>query len=332
MLIPPYILTINSKKVLKCYSSFIFSPFPYILTCIQTLNLMNQIINLFKRLRKTWRVYYRNHIQQHTKLGFKLVITGILLFVLIIISMFIFHSRNLPSAEDLKNASVSESTKIFDRDGELLYEVHGNEKRTVVPLSEMSDWIKKATIALEDDEFYSHSGYDIKAIARSGACLALRTVRTILFFLPDCRFSGASTITQQFVKNAYISNEVTINRKIKELILATRVEDTFTKDEILALYLNRIPYGGTLYGVEAASQAYFGIPAKDLSLMQSAIIASIPNKPSKYSPFIGNRDMLLGRAEYALSRMIIVGMIDEKEKEQALSEEIVFENKADSDE
>ena len=234
------------------------------------------------------------------KIVFWLLVLAISTGIIVIIMMFLIYSQNLPSAEELEHASFAESTKIYDRNEELLYEVHGKEKRTVVPLSEISPWLIKVTIALEDDEFYTHPGYDIKALLRAAGCLTQRTVRKILPFIPSCKFSGASTITQQFVKNTYISTEVTIRRKIKELILATNVEDKYTKDEILEMYLNRIPYGGTLYGIEAASQAYFGIPAKELSLMQSAILASIPNKPSRYSPFIGDRTALFKRAAYAL--------------------------------
>src|SRR3989338_3260856 len=179
---------------------------------------------------------------------------------------------------DLKNPEarrVVESTKIYDRTGQiLLYDIHGEEKRTIIPFEEIPRHIKNATITLEDDSFYRHYGVR-----------PLSFFRAVMVNLLHGDFEqGGSTITQQVVKNTLLTNEKTVLRKLKEWVVAIKIELRYSKDEILNLYLNQIPYGGNAYGIEAASQTFFNKPAKNLSLAESALLASLTKAPTYYSP------------------------------------------------
>src|SRR3989344_1728095 len=174
---------------------------------------------------------------------------GILIFgVVTFLAFVIFFFTQIPSPEDLQNRLVAESTKIFDRDGELLYDIFQEQNRTPIKLVDMPEVLKKATIAIEDKDFYKHKGFDLFGIARSMVNLAIH--RRIE--------GGGSTLTQQLVKNALLTPEQNLVRKVKELILAVQVERTYSKEQILEMYLNEIPYGGTSYGIEAAANLYFG--------------------------------------------------------------------------
>jgi len=184
--------------------------------------------------------------------------------------------RDLPNINDLEKLTFSESTVIFASDGTTpLYSVHGDQNRKIVPLSEMSRFLPSAILAAEDDRFYSHPGFDLGGIAMA-ACYKLTHL---------CPPRGGSTITQQTIKNLFLTNERTIKRKIQELILAYRIEQNLSKDKILELYLNGISFGSNFYGAETASKAFFGKSVRDLSLAESAILARLPQSPSKFSPF-----------------------------------------------
>jgi len=294
---------------------------------------MNTIKKLLSKIQKKWSTYKKAHFQKHFSLFTKILIVGFAVGIVLFISLFIYFGRDLPTSEELENAVFSESTKIYDRNETLLYEIFGNEKRTVVNIEDVSPYLIQATLAAEDDEFYKHPGFDIKALLRVNKCLIQQGIRKVLPFVPYCKISGGSTITQQYIKNTYIDRELvynrtfanTLKRKFQEIILAVKVEKAYEKDKVLELYLNRITYGGTIYGIETASQIYFGIPAKDLSLRQSSILASIPNKPGRFSPFSENKEQLLERADWVLYRMKILGMITEEEEERALNTEVVYE-------
>ena len=236
---------------------------------------------------------------------------GLVLFflsILLIFGTFLYFIQDLPSPEKIKDRQVVESTKIYDKAGEhLLYEIHGEEKRTIVPLSEMSEYIKQATLAAEDDEFYKHPGIDFKSI-----------IRAVFADLRGLSYSqGASTITQQFVKNSILSREKTITRKFKELILSLELERRFSKDQIFEMYLNQIPYGSNAYGIEAASRTFFSKPAKDLDLAESAALASLPKAPTRLSPFGSQLDELEARRDFVLRRMKDLGHIDEEKMKEA---------------
>lgn len=223
-------------------------------------------------------------------------------------------SRDLPSADGVLKRNVTVSTKIYDRTGQtVLYDIHGNIKRTIITLNDVPDYAKKAVLAAEDRNFYQHSGVSWSGILRS-----------VLSNLMTGSKVGGSTLTQQFVKNAILTNEKTYTRKFKELILTYQIEQKFSKDEIFTMYLNEIPYGSVIYGIEAASQSFFGKPAKDLTLAEAAIIAAIPNRPTYYSPYGSHKDKLLVRQRYILDSMVELGYITKEQAEAAKNEKITF--------
>lgn len=189
----------------------------------------------------------------------------------------------LPDIDDAEALYASQSTIIYDREGSELYTIHGDENRFEIPLEKMPENVKMATVAAEDDNFFRHSGFDVNGIARA-----------IFSELGVGRASGGSTITQQFVKNAYLSPERTYWRKLQELLLALKLENKFSKEEILEMYLNRIPYGSNAYGIQAAAQTFFAKNAEDLTLAESVVLAALPQAPSRYSPYGQNRDGLMG--------------------------------------
>ncbi|MBI2623309.1 MAG: transglycosylase domain-containing protein [Candidatus Liptonbacteria bacterium] len=224
-------------------------------------------------------------------------------------------AKDLPSIEEIRHRKVAQSTKIYDRSGKvLLYEVSGGERRTVVPLADIPSYLKSATITVEDENFYNEPAFDWKAILRS---LLANVERGRIV-------QGGSTITQQLAKNAFLSPEQTITRKLKELILATNINRQYSKDQILELYLNEIPYGPTAYGVEAASQTFFGKNASALTLGEAAVLAALPKAPTYYSPWGTHRNELLARAKFILKKMRGAGKIGVQEHETAEQEQITF--------
>ena len=256
-----------------------------------------QIPGLDKPKSKVWRILFR--------IGLALSLLG---FV-VVGSIFAYIAKDLPNPGDVGNRIIVESTKIFDRTGtHLLYEVHGEEKRTVIPFSDMPDVVKYATISLEDQDFYSHHGIKLTSIARS----ILKDIITL------DKAQGGSTITQQFVKNSLLSNEKTLSRKVKEVILSLEMETKFSKDEILAMYLNEIPYGSNAYGIEAAAQTFFGKPARELSLDEAALIAALPQATAYYSPYGSHRDAPVGRKNFTLRTMARLGYITEEQANAAM--------------
>src|SRR3989344_2910962 len=183
----------------------------------------------------------------------------------------------MPDLESFETRKVVESTKIYDRTGEiLLYDTGINTKRTSVPLSEISPWIQKATIAIEDARFYENIGIEPLAIVR--AVVTNFIARDLL------GGQGGSTITQQVIKNALLTKDKTLSRKFKEWVLSIKLTRVLSKDQILNMYLNETAYGGTLYGVEDASMAFFGRPASEVTLAQAAYLAAIPQAPTYYEP------------------------------------------------
>jgi membrane peptidoglycan carboxypeptidase len=187
-------------------------------------------------------------------------------------------SIGLPDVSDLENLSGAQSTEIFDRDENLLYTIHGEENREYIPMEDINTHVINATVSIEDDEFWKHSGFDILALGRA-----------VLAELGIGGPRGGSTITQQYVKNAFLSSEHSYVRKLKELILSLRVEREYDKSTILELYLNRIPYGNNAYGIQKAAEIYFNKDAKDLTLAESAILAALPQAPSRYNPYGANK-------------------------------------------
>ncbi len=235
-----------------------------------------------------------------------LIIAGA--FAMLIIALFAYVAKDLPSSGNISKRHLVESTKIYDRTGQhILYEVHGEENRTVIPLDQIPMTVQQATLALEDQDFYKHFGIHPKAILRA-------LLKDIIAF---DTVQGASTITQQFVKNSLLSPEQTPIRKIKEAILAIELEAAYSKDEILSFYLNEIPYGANAYGIEAAAQTFFGKSARDLTLDEAAVLAALPRGTTLYSPYGTRTDRLVGRKNYALDQMARLGYISSEEAEAA---------------
>ena len=234
---------------------------------------------------------------------------------IMLLSFFLYLQRTLPDPESIATRKVGESTKIYDSTGEvLLYDIHGEEKRTIIPWEQIPETIKEATLASEDSDFYNHNGIDFRGIARA-------------FFKDIVNLGisqGGSTITQQLVKKALLGDERTISRKIKEAVLAVEIERKFTKDEIFWMYLNQIPYGSNAYGIESAAKEFFGKKASQLSTAEAATIASVTKAPSYYSPFGNHVDELLAIKNSVLLKMKTLGYISDTEYQDALNQKLEF--------
>jgi len=221
----------------------------------------------------------------------------------------------IPDLNSFETRKVSQSTKIYDRTGKiLLYDVHQDIKRTEIPFENISMNVKNATVAIEDSEFYQHGGIKITSI-----------IRAFFANIFSGKISqGGSTITQQVVKNSILTQDKTITRKLKEWVLSIQLEKVMTKDQILSLYLNESPYGGNIYGIQEASQTYFGKDATDVTLAESAYLAAIPNAPTYYSPYGQNKDKLNVRQKLVLSKMLENKFINQDEYNSALKENVNF--------
>jgi membrane peptidoglycan carboxypeptidase len=212
------------------------------------------------------------------------IFRSVALGVFLIALLFLYYAKDLPDPNKLLERNIAESTKIFARDGSLLYEVHGEAKRTLINLDQVSKYVPQATIAIEDKDFYKHHGISFTGILRS-------VIRYVINRGPSG--GGGSTITQQFVKNAILANKDGIfGRKIPEAILSLTIEAKFSKEEILKLYLNEIPYGRNAYGIEAAAQTFFGKKAIDLNLAESAYLAALPQRTTYFEPYGQHREAL----------------------------------------
>jgi len=228
--------------------------------------------------------------------------------------LFLIFLQDLPSPRILSLQENSQTTKIYDKNGVLLYQIYANQNRTFVPLSSIPTNLQQATIAIEDKDFYSNPGFNIGAIARAA-----------IANLSGKPLQGGSTITQQLIKSTLLTPEVSITRKIKEVILAFWAERIYTKDQILQMYLNQIPYGGTSWGIEAAAETYFGKHAKDLDLAQSTFLAGLPNAPTFYSPYGEYPDLWKKRQKEVLARMAEQKFITKGQAEDAAKEELSFQ-------
>ncbi len=249
---------------------------------------------------------------------FKIVlIFGLFCFGVVVFWITTFDVPDLKSFEERK---VLQSTKIYDNTGEiLLYEFNNNDiKRSIVEFDEISRHIKNATIAIEDAEFYDHHGIKPRAI-----------IRAVFVNLTSLEFSqGGSTITQQAIKNSVLIQDKKISRKLKEWVLALRLEQIISKEAILTLYLNEVPYGGSVYGVREATQLFFGKEPNEVTLAESAYIAAIPQAPTFYSPYGSNTDRLEVRKNLVLEKMLENGFITEEQYEEAKDEDVEFKPRA----
>lgn len=222
---------------------------------------------------------------------------------------------SIPDMESIERSKIAESTKIYDRSGKiLLYELHGEEKRTIIPFESIPDIVKKATIAVEDRNFYLHAAIDWRSLVRAFV-VNIMNVGIV---------QGGSTITQQLAKNAFLDPDRTITRKIREVFLSYRLENKYSKDEILALYLNRIPYGSNAYGIEAAAETFFNKEAKALNVTETAFLVGLPKAPSYYSPWGSHLKEALARKDQTLGQMRDAGIITEEERMNAEKEVLEF--------
>ncbi len=231
--------------------------------------------------------------------------------IIAVIAIFAWVAKDLPSPGKINSRVIPESTKIYDRTGQhLLYDVHGEQKRTIVPITDIPKSVQVATLSLEDQNFYAHHGIEFTSILRA----------VFNDVAQGGAAQGGSTITQQFVKNSLLTDEKTFVRKIKEVILSLEIEQRFGKDDILGMYLNEIPYGSNAYGIEAAAQTFFGKSAKDLSLDEAAVLASLPNAPTYYSPYGSHTEALIARKNKALQQMAKLGYITQDQADAAVAE------------
>jgi penicillin-binding protein 1C len=239
--------------------------------------------------------------------------TAILFVFALFFVFWLLILRDLPSPKELITRKQEMSTKIYDRNGELLFKIYKDKNRTPVSLSQIPIQVRLATLAAEDAEFYQHLGFSIRGIMRAVVRNATRGELT-----------GGSTITQQLVKNALLSSEKTIIRKVREIILAIGVELTYSKDKILEMYLNEVSYGGTAYGIEEASQVYFNKNVGSLNLAEAALLAGLPKSPTKYSPFGPNPDFAIERQREVIRLMRINKYISVEQEDAALNNKLSF--------
>ncbi len=272
---------------------------------------------LFKKRKK--RVF------KHTRLFYILegvFLGGLILFFLGTGSFLLWASSlKTPDIESFEQRKIAQSTKIYDRTGEiLLFDVHENVKRTLIPFEEISRHVKNASVAIEDAEFYEHIG--VKPVAFLRAVIANLQAREFA--------QGGSTITQQVVKNSVLTSEKKVSRKLKEWVLAVKLEETLSKEQILELYLNEAPFGGSIYGVEEASRSFFGKSAADVTLAEAAYLAALPQAPTYYSPYGNNKDALSARKNLVLQKMLENEFITEEEYTEAQKEEVEFLPKSET--
>lgn len=219
--------------------------------------------------------------------GFFVVVAAVLFTII----LFAWYAKDLPRPDKVQR-TTGLSTVILDRNGESLYDIYQDANRIPVAFTAIPQYCKEGTVAIEDKEFYKHPGLSMTGI-----------IRALLSNIFSRGLQGGSTLTQQLVKTVLLTNERTVPRKIKEAILAIQIEQKYSKDQILQMYLNEAPYGGTTAGMESASQLYFGTPVKDLNLVQCAILAGLPQDPNDYSPFLGAPKAYVARTQHVLTRM-----------------------------
>lgn len=258
------------------------------------------------------------HVPKRPKIKFpKKLFFLLITFGMVIFSLFFYILRDLPSPRELVTREQPISTKIYDRSHVLLFTIYKDQNRTPVSLNEIPTHVRLATLAAEDAEFYNHPGFSVRGILRA----MIKNIR-------EGKLNGGSTITQQLVKNALLSPEKTLIRKIREIVLSVAVELTYSKDEILEMYLNEVSYGGTAYGIEEASRVYFGKDVKSLTIGEAALLAGLPQSPTKLSPFGSDPELAKSRQEEVLHLMKINKFITEQQEEDAKNEKLKFaENK-----
>ncbi|OGM11789.1 hypothetical protein A2Z22_04435 [Candidatus Woesebacteria bacterium RBG_16_34_12] len=258
-------------------------------------------------LKKKKQLIKTKHFRLNEK---KLVVIAVIgTFIISLVWLF----WGVPFPTKLSTSTIPVSTKLFDRNGELIFEIYTNTRRTPVKIEDIPESVKQSTIAIEDKDFYKHHGVSFTGILRA-------TYKTIF----KQKLEGGSTLTQQLVKNALLTPERTIKRKIREFVLTLMVEIIYSKEQILELYLNEIPYGSTAYGIGAASELYFNKEVKDLNLSEASLLAGLPAAPTKFSPFGAHPELAKGRQEIVLRRMVEDDYISQEEADKAKEAELKY--------
>jgi len=271
---------------------------------------------LFMAKRSYYKKAYNNQktIFFLKGLGFLVIFLFLIFFII-----FIYFTKDLPRPEKFTETKIIQSTKIYDRSGKnLLYEIAGSQKRTVVPFEVIPNNLKNAIISIEDKDFFNHKGVDFRSVFRA-----------ILYDLKLKKpVQGASTITQQLIRSYFLNRKKTLKRKTREIILSLELEKKYSKQKILNWYLNLIPFGSNVYGVEEASQMFFGKSVSNISLNESAVLAALIQAPSYLSPYGKNIDKLIKRKNYVLEKMFQLGFISKEQLIKNKQEKVVFKEKS----
>ncbi len=230
---------------------------------------------------------------------FRVVLVLIGIGVVAVLSLFVWYSKDLPSPTKVVRRD-GYSSKVYDRNGQVLYDIYDDGKRDPINFNDIPDYLKKATIAVEDKDFYKHKGFD--------PLTPLRMIKNFFYF---GKLTGGSTLTQQLTRTVLLTTDRTVTRKIKELILSIQIDGKYSKDEILGMYLNEVPYGGASWGVGPAAEQYFNKPVKELNLAECAILAGLPQLPSVYSPYSKTPTAYIARTQHVLARMVEDGYISQ---------------------
>lgn len=284
----------------------------------EKIHLQKNTHTYFSALQRKYGKHFKV-VEGPLKKTLKIIGTILLLIVLFIVALYLTFGRDLPDVSKLKDMNFAETTHIYDRNGHELYRIFGSENREYVKLADISSYIIHGTIAIEDKNFYHHFGFDPIGILRA----QLKNIQE------ESISQGASTITQQLAKNIFLSPERTYDRKIKELLLSLEIEWYFDKDDILEMYFNKIPYGSNAFGIEAASQTFFGVNAKDLSLVQASVLASLPKAPSYFSPYGPHVKELMGYCEESVDNTPdIIGTMETTQEKVAQPAPASQENSA----
>lgn len=246
---------------------------------------------------------------------FYLIIIGLCLSIFIGAVSFIYFARDLPRPENFVNRTINTPTRVYDRTGNnLLYTIHGEERRELININEIPEHTKYALLAAEDSRFYNHFGIDIEGIGRA-----------IITNIKKWELAaGGSTISQQLIRNSLLTQEKTFIRKIREMILTFELERKYSKDQILEFYFNQIPFGHNVYGIETAAQTFFNKTTSELTITESATLVAMIKAPSALSPYGNNRDALIGRRNYIIRRMYNLGYITKEEMKESLNKKPEF--------
>ena len=311
------VLFLRSLEILGKPTFFVFK------TIIVGVAYYFHLLRLFARQIKSAVAYLRKiALPKHKRksnLGFILIIILVMLGSLGYLAYY-YIFRDLPPITLLADSPPSLSTKIYDRHGQLLYQIYKDQNRSLIAIKDLPPYVLDATLAAEDKNFYHHFGVDLTGILRA----TYNNFVNCKLGFKNCSPEGGSTITQQLVKNTLLSPEKTFTRKLKELVLSFEAEATYSKTQILEMYLNQVGYGGTAYGIEEASQEYFDKSARDLTLAESAMLAGLPISPTILSPFGTNPYLGKIRQQQVLESMVQTGAITENDKVTALSTPLVF--------